>query len=215
MKTLKAALFDLDGTLFDTEGLYTDFWSEVGRRYHPEIPDFAFKIKGTTLTDIMGKYFQDELSFEGIVKDLYAWESNMRYRFFPGAVDLLKDLRKHGVKVALVTSSNQDKMNHVKEQMPEFPQLFDRILTSEDFAASKPHPDCYLKGAETFGCQPDECVVFEDAFTGLDAGMAAGMFTFGMATSNPREAIQSRCSYVLDGLEGLNHEKICQIAGME
>ena len=99
--------------------------------------------------------------------------------------------------------------------MPHFPHLFDRILTAEDFAASKPNPDCYLKAAETLGCQPMECVVFEDASSGLDAGMAAGIFTFGMATSNAADAIRSRCSYVLDGFEDLDYAKICHIIGAQ
>ncbi len=214
MKTFKAALFDLDGTLFDTESQYTVFWGRVGRKYHPEIPDFAHRIKGTTLKDILGRYFQDESAHAGIIRELYDWETQMQYAFFPGAEELLKDLRSHGVKVALVTSSNQEKMRHVWEQMPRFPQHFDRILTSEDFAASKPHPDCYLKGAEACGCQPKECVVFEDAFTGLDAGMAAGMFTFGFTSSLSRAEIQSRCSFVLESFVGLDYEKICRIAGL-
>jgi beta-phosphoglucomutase-like phosphatase (HAD superfamily) len=60
-----------------------------------------------------------------------------------------------------------------------------------------------------------ECVVFEDAFSGLDAGMAAGIFTFGMATSNAADAIRSRCSYVLDGFEDLDYAKICHIIGAQ
>lgn len=211
----KAALFDLDGTLLDTESLYTQFWGRVGRRYYPQLPDFAQRIKGTTLLDIRAKYFPDADKFEQVVQKLYEWESSMPYRFFPGALALMRDLRAHHVKLALVTSSNQDKLRHVKEQMPHFPHLFDRILTAEDFAASKPNPDCYFRAAETLGCQPMECVVFEDAFSGLDAGMAAGIFTFGMATSNAADAIRSRCSYVLDGFEDLDYAKICHIIGAQ
>ena len=167
------------------------------------------------MLDIQAKYFPDADKFEQVVQKLYEWESSMPYRFFPGALAFLRDLRAHHVKLALVTSSNQDKLRHVKEQMPHFPHLFDRILTAEDFAASKPNPDCYLRAAETLGCQPMECVVFEDAFSGLDAGMAAGIFTFGMATSNAADAIRSRCSYVLDGFEDLDYAKICHIIGAQ
>lgn len=208
---MKAALFDLDGTLFDTEGHYTHFWSAVGRQYHPEIADFAQQIKGTTLTDIMQRYFPQEAMQQDLIRQLYQSERTMRYRFFPGAEELLHDLHRHGTLLALVTSSNCDKMLHVQSQMPAFPQLFDRILTAEDFIASKPHPDCYLRAAEMLGQPPAECIVFEDAFSGLDAGMAAGMFTFGMATTHPRTAIESRCSHVLDSFQGVNYQSLCQI----
>lgn len=208
---MKAALFDLDGTLFDTEGHYTQFWSAVGRQYHPEIADFAQQIKGTTLTDIMQRYFPQEEMQQDLIRQLYQSERTMRYRFFPGAEELLHDLHRHGILLALVTSSNCDKMLHVQSQMPAFPQLFDRILTAEDFIASKPHPDCYLRAAEMLGQPPAECIVFEDAFSGLDAGMAADMFTFGMATTHPRAVIESRCSHVLDSFQGVNYQSLCQI----
>lgn len=209
--TLKAALFDLDGTLFDTEGHYSQFWSKVGQRYHPEINDFAQLIKGTTLSDIMQRYFPDKEMQQDLIRQLYEAERNVRYHFFPGAEEMLHDLRNHGMLLALVTSSNRDKMRHVQMQMPHFPQLFDQILTAEDFAHSKPHPDCYLRAAERLACTPAECIVFEDAFSGLQAAMTAGMFTFGMATTHPRQAIETRCSHVLDSFQGINYQSIIHI----
>ena len=208
MTTFKAALFDLDGTLFDTESQYSVFWERVGRQYHPEIPNFANIIKGTMLTTIMKQYFPTPEVEKEIKKGLYEWEFQMRYQFYPGAELLLQDLRRHGVKVAVVTSSNQDKMASVSRQMPQFHSFFDHVFTAEDFTYSKPNPDCYLKAAKYFGLQPSECVVFEDAFTGLEAGMRAGMFTFGMATSNPREAIQNHCSLVLDNFDNVTYDWI-------
>ena len=99
------------------------------------------------------------------------------------------DLHAHGVRTAVVTSSNQPKMESVYRAQPGFKQLFDAILTSEDFEYSKPHPDCYLKAAARFGVQPSECVVFEDSFNGLKSGRAAGMKVVGVATTNPQETI--------------------------
>jgi HAD superfamily hydrolase (TIGR01509 family) len=67
-------------------------------------------------------------------------------------------------------------MEAVYRKRPEFKQLFDAILTSEDFRESKPSPDCYLTAARRFGLQPDDCVVFEDSFNGLKSGRASGAF---------------------------------------
>jgi HAD superfamily hydrolase (TIGR01509 family) len=135
----------------------------------------------------------------------------MKYEFYPGALDFLKDLKRNGVKCAVVTSSNIPKMDSVRRQISDFDSLFDKVLTAEDFTASKPAPDCYLLGAKVFDAGIDECVVFEDAYTGLQAGMASGIFTIGLPTGHTREEIKDRCNYVLDSFEGMTFEKIQQI----
>lgn len=207
-RTFKAALFDLDGTLIDTEDQYTEFWGQIGRKYVPEYPDFAYRIKGTTMKQTFERYFpQPEVAAE-VMPLLKAFEANMRYSFYPGAEYFIRDIKRKGVRTAVVTSSNDEKMQSVLRQLPQIHELFDRILTSEDFKASKPDPDCYLKGASVFGLQPEDCVVFEDAFTGLDAGMASGCYTIGLAMCNGREAIQNRCHTVWDDWSGKNYEGV-------
>ena len=121
----------------------------------------------------------------------------MNYLYIAGFEAFIDNLRKQGVKTAVVTSSNQQKMESVYRQHPEFKKLFDAILTSEDFDYSKPHPDCYLKAAARFGAHPKECVVFEDSFNGLKAGRAAGMRVVGLATTNDAEAIRPLCDEVI------------------
>ena len=99
-------------------------------------------------------------------------------------------MRKQGFKTAIVTRSNQIKMEAVYRAHPEVRSLFDAILTSEDFEYSKPHPDCYLKAAARLGVEPAACIVFEDSFNGLRSGRAAGMKVVGLATTNPAESIR-------------------------
>ena len=129
MSTLKAALFDLDGVIIDTEGQYSQFWGSIGREYLPHVPDFAERIKGTT--------------------------------------------------------------------------LFDRILTSAHYAAGKPAPDCYLKGAEVFGAKPAECAVFEDSINGLRAGRDSGAFVVALTTTNPHAAVAPLADLVAEDLAAL------------
>lgn len=210
MKEFRVALFDLDGTLIDTEGQYTRIWGEIARKFRPDVPDLEYLIKGTTLVQIFDKYFPDEEMRKGVKEMLDAGEEGMQYNFFPGALDFIADLKAHGVKCAIVTSSNQKKMVNVERAIPNFYELFDRVLTSEDFTASKPAPDCYLLGAKVFGAKIEECVVFEDAFTGLQAGMSSGIFTVGLATCNSVEAIKDKCNYVLEGFEGVTYQTICE-----
>lgn len=191
MKQLKVALFDLDGVVFDTEPQYTIFWGKQCREFHPEHPGLELDIKGQTLTQIYDRWFSGDLEYarDIITKRLDAYEATMDYVYVEGFETFIAELRSYGVKTAVVTSSNKAKMESVYQHRPEFKQLFDAILTSEDFSESKPSPDCYLRGAARFGAAPSECIVFEDSFNGLRSGRAAGMFVVGLVTTNPKESI--------------------------
>ena len=208
VQQLKVALFDFDGTLVDTEGQYTQFWGRMARTYRPDVPRLEYLIKGTTLTQIFDRYFPDPAWQAEITKGLDEWEAQMDYRPVPGAEEFVSDLKQHGVKCAIVTSSNQKKMDSVQRQRPEFLAMFDRILTSEDFALSKPSPDCYIRGAEVFGARLSECVVFEDAFNGLEAGMASGITTIGLTTNNTAEAIRPLCHAIIADFTEITYEKL-------
>ena len=195
----KAALFDLDGVVFDTETQYTKFWGEVGKNYFPDEPDFAHKIKGSTLVQIYDRYFKGETEKQqAITKGLDDFERSMDYEYIPGFHDFILKLRELGVKTAVVTSSNIAKMENVYRSHPDFKSLFDAILTSEDFDKSKPDPDCYLKAAQRFGFQSDECVGFEDSINGLKAVKAAKMMCVGLATTNPKEVVAQYADIVID-----------------
>lgn len=210
-RKLRVALFDLDGTLVDTEDQYSIFWGATARKYRPDVPRLEYLIKGTTLTQIFDTYFPDPQWQKEITAGLNAWEAQMTYAFYPGVLHFLQDLKRNGVQCAVVTSSNIPKMESVRRQIPELDSLFDKVLTAEDFTASKPAPDCYLLGAETFNAGIDECVVFEDAYTGLQAGMASGIFTIGLPTGHTKEEIQDKCNYVLESFEGMTFAKIQKI----
>ena len=188
-KEFKAALFDLDGVVFDTEPQYSIFWGGQFRRYYPEHPGLEQLIKGMTLVEIYEKYFQDKDIQERITRELDEFEQTMDFVYVKGFENYVKSLRGRGVKTAVVTSSNMAKMENVYRKRPEFKTYFDAILTSEDFAESKPSPDCYQRAAQRFGLTKDECVVFEDSFNGLKSGRAAGMYVVGLATTNSPESI--------------------------
>lgn len=221
---IKAALFDLDGVVLDTETQYSVFWGMIGKEYHPEMPDFAQRIKGQTLVQIYDKYFSDDTVFahiadyQGVAAEqaritrrLDEFELHMKYEYIHGFENFVNELRSKGVKCAVVTSSNQAKMNSVYEQHPELKAYFDRVLTSEDFARSKPDPDCYLKGAACFDAKPEECVGLEDSFNGLRAVRAFGAFTLGLATTNSAEAIAPFADYVIGDYHGFGYEDLCRV----
>lgn len=213
MGEIKAALFDLDGVVFDTEPQYTEFWGSQCREFHPELPGLEYRIKGQTLTQIYDKYFSGDLEVQRplITLRLDDFEQSMDFTYVGGFLDFVMDLRANGIKTAVVTSSNLMKMKAVYKSCPEFTGLFDAILTSEDFERSKPDPDCYLKAAHRFGLAPESCVVFEDSFNGLKSGRAAGMTVVGLATTNPKDSILEYCDTVIDNYCNFSIETIKNI----
>lgn len=210
---IKAALFDLDGVVFDTEPQYTVFWGSQCRRYHPEHPGLEHEIKGSTLQQIYDRWWSGPLEKERekVTRELNAFEAQMDYSYIAGLETFLADLRKNGVKTAVVTSSNKPKMESVYKARPEFRSYFDDILTSEDFAESKPSPDCYLCAARRFGCTPDECIVFEDSINGLRSGRAAEMMVVGLLTTNVLSAVQPLSDIQIKDYNNINYHKLNQI----
>ena len=208
------ALFDFDGVVMDTESQYTIHWNKQAEKYGLGISDFGRVIKGQTLTQIFDNYFAHvpELH-EQITAELITFQQTMHFEYIAGVKEFMQQLRACGVKMAIVTSSDLDKMNIVYREHPELPLMVDEILTAERFTHSKPHPECFLKGAEMFQVPIENCIVFEDSFHGLEAGNRAGMKGIGLATTNPASAIMDRADLVIDDFIGFTYEKMIAVWG--
>lgn len=204
---MRAALFDLDGVLVDTEGLYTEFWAEIGRRYGIPDPDFAINIKGNNLDRILSGYFLPE-THSDIVARLDAFQSAMPYAFFDGAVRLIGEIRDAGWKCALVTSSDRRKMESLYLALPELREMMDAIVTGDMVKKSKPDPEGYLLGARLVGVEPRQCVVFEDSYAGLEAGRAAGAHVVALATTNAHTSLIGKADIVFDSIAGITVDKL-------
>lgn len=206
-----AVLFDFDGVVVDTETQYSVFWHKMGVDYLG-MEDLESRVKGQTLMYIYDTFFSGMTKErEEITVGLDRFEQDMSYDFVPGVEEFIADLHRNGVKMAVVTSSNDKKMEAVYRAKPEIKSMFDRILTAEMFTASKPAPDCFLLGMEVFGATPETTYVFEDSFNGLKAGMASGATVIALATTNSREEITPLCHYVLDDFQGFTYDKLTEL----
>ena len=204
-----AVLFDFDGVVVDTEPQYTLFWDEKGKKYHPEIPNFGHHIKGQTLIQIYKQFFREPEGLQDeITRQLLDYELTMHFEYIDGVVDFMKELREKGVKLAIVTSSNDAKMANAYREHPELKTMVDFIVTADCVTHSKPHPECFLLGAEMLGVEKDNCIVFEDSFHGIEAGNRAGMKVIGLATTNSAEAIADKCALVIPDFTDLSVEKM-------
>ena len=204
-----AALFDFDGVVVDTEPQYTLFWDEKGKKYHPEIPNFGHHIKGQTLIQIYKQFFREPEGLQDeITRQLLDYELTMHFEYIDGVVDFMKELREKGVKLAIVTSSNDAKMANAYREHPELKTMVDYIVTADRVTHSKPQPECFLLGAEMLGVEKDNCIVFEDSFHGIEAGNRAGMKVIGLATTNSAEAIAAKCALVIPDFTDFTFEKM-------
>lgn len=194
----KAALFDLDGVVFNTEPLYSKFWGRVFDHYYNGRAELAQKIKGSTLTQIYDNWFSGrESDQKDITKALDEYEKDMDYVYIPGFEHFINSLGKAGILTAVVTSSNIAKMENVYDKHPEFKLMFTAILTAEDFAESKPSPDCYLRAMQRLGVGHVSSVVLEDSFNGLKSGRASGAFVVGLSTTNPATEVAKYSDIVI------------------
>lgn len=203
IKNFKAALFDLDGVLIDSETLYTGFWEKVGKTHNLPSPTFAHDIKGTTLNDILSTYFTDPHVRADVDRMLHEFENEIVYPIFPGALEYVDYLRANGLKTVIVTSSDNKKMDFLFAQHPGFASHFDAIVTAADVTHSKPDPEPYLTGAAKAGVDPEACIVYEDSFQGLEAGQRAGAYVVGIATTNPASSLQGKADLIVESIAEL------------
>lgn len=198
----EAFLFDLDGVLLDSEGGYQLFWEKIAEEYGLDPKTFPFIIKGQNVYDTAERYFPQS-DREQVVKRFMDYQLNMRYKAYGGVLEVLETVKAHGIKTAIVTSSNKVKMAVVYAQHPYLGQYIDALITAEDTSAKKPAPDCWLKAAEELGVDIQKCVVFEDSVLGLESGKASGAYVVGLPTTHDASTISPLCHYMIDQISDL------------
>lgn len=203
-----AAFFDLDGVLIDSESIYTVFWNRMNELFPTGIDNFSYVIKGTTLPQILDRYFPDPKVQAELRVYLKKQEAEMVYRIFPGVERFLKALKEKGIPTAIVTSSNDAKMKVLFDSLPGFRDYFDVVVTDTDVTRSKPDPQGYMLAAERLGVPSEHCVVFEDSRAGLEAGRRAGGKVVAVATTLTHEDIAGCGDIVIDSFEELTPERV-------
>ena len=128
----------------------------------------------------------------------------MRFEFFPGALEFVKQLRDASIPMAIVTSSDRTKMQSLYSQHPEFPTLFDRIITGDMVTKAKPDPQCFLTAAQQLGLDISDCIVFEDSRNGLIAARESGARVIGVSTTMSVEDVMPLCDMTIQAVSQLN-----------
>jgi len=214
---IKAAIFDLDGTLVDTEMLWTDaIASYLGdRQYHCPRETLLHVVFGRSWTDI---YFEIIKRFPPLAdtpphqmaESLRGYYLRLRQRsenvVIESSVKLLKKLaRKY--PVAIVSGSPRNDVAEAVKLMGAEKKVR-LILGAEDYSPGKPSPAGFLAGAQKLGVNPSECMVFEDSQAGVKAAKAAGMFCVALSRQNALPQDVSAADLVLTDLSEFSLEAL-------
>lgn len=178
--TFKGAIFDQDGLLFDTEKIYQAAWIEAARMQGvivpPSLPQ-RFCGLGRKLIEEIVAVAYPQLDLERYCHDAVtlAWETQLAQvpEPKPGLLDMLSFCRAHGIRTAVASSSTLRVVRHNLTAAGVI-DYFDAITTGDEVTRSKPNPDIFLLAASKIGLDPHDCVVFEDAFSGIRGAKAAG-----------------------------------------
>lgn len=187
----KAVLFDFDGVIADTEKQYDKFFDQALIKYNLDIPGFALKLKGTQLPEALNTQFPQlpvQLR-QQIIHDEHEFGLQMDFPLVPGVTGFISRLKEQGIKIALVTSSVEEKMAIALRKLG-MEGLFDTEVMAGRVTRGKPDPMCYQIAAADLGLQPADCVVFEDSLAGIQSGLSAGMRVVGVATTIPEPRLR-------------------------
>jgi HAD superfamily hydrolase (TIGR01509 family) len=213
---LDAVLFDMDGTLVDSEKVWDVGLRELARRYGGELSAPArTRMIGTSMAESMDILHAD---IEQPWRDLHASVSWLEARvselfadgliWRPGARELLAAVRTAGIPAALVTATRRHLVEIALATIG--PDNFDAVVCGDDVAQTKPYPDPYLTAARRLGADPRRCVAIEDSPTGVASARAAGCLVVAVpcevALTDPDGVV------LVDSLEMLDVEALRTLA---
>jgi len=211
-KKIKALIFDLDGILVSTEHNHFIAWKNTAKVLGISFDKYDNEqLKGISRADSLTKilelgnktiseqYFNELLTKKN---DFYlnSIQALNQENVLPGVLNLLKKAQEFGLKCAVGSSSKNARLILTKLDIDRY---FNVIVDGNDVSHPKPHPEVFLKGAELMGVDPAECIVFEDAQSGIQAAKAGGFLAFGVG--NP--ALIDQAAYYLTTLNEFSLEE--------
>ena len=199
----KAFIFDMDGTLVDNMHVHTEAWGTLLAENGIEMDRHKFLVAtaGKTNREILPTVF-GEISVERTDELARRKESLYREAYLPvrkpveGLVEFLTEAQGLGIKMAVATASAIPNMEFILDGL-DLRKFFDAVTTASDVKVGKPDPAMFLVSAEKLGVEPENCIVFEDAFGGFEAAHRANMVSIGIATVNSIEDIL-KCDSVVE-----------------
>jgi len=211
------ALFDWDGVIIDSSAQHEKSWEQLAAEIGKPLPADHF-VRGFGMKN--QAIIPDILGWTDDPAEVDAWSLRKEHLYrevireegirpLPGVMDLLQLLDERDVPCAVASSTHRENVETVFDAIG-VRRFFRAVVTAEDVSRGKPDPEVFVRSAGKIGCRPEDCVVFEDALVGIEAGLAAGARVIAVATTNPLDrlgsahlAVRSLADLGWDDLAGL------------
>ena len=208
---IKAIIFDLDGVIIDSNPAIVTFWNHWANQFgfdltQDMILQWVYGRKVTATIDGLFSFTNQEQ--QNTIKEAgYAFDAAMHPTGIEGVQDFVQTLKALDFPRGVATSSHKERMEQMLERVG-LPHHFEYSITAHDVQKGKPDPEPYLKMAEKLRFAPSECVVFEDAISGVQSAIAAGMTCIGIGNQlTAKSLIDVGAKEVIEHFRCLSIEK--------
>ena len=208
MGKVTGVLFDMDGVILDSEGLYSRFWHEAAQSLgYPMTKEQAFGMRALNrdaATKKLRSYFGPDINYMDVrnkrIELMDAFVAGKGIPAKPGIGELLDYLQARHIPTCIATSSPLFRVKEYLEPLGLFDR-FDAVVTGYDVPHGKPEPDIYRKAAETIGQPPERCIALEDSKSGILSAFRAGCMTVMVPDQDaPNEEDLGRITALCDSL---------------
>lgn len=219
---IKGLLFDMDGTLVDNLSYHILSFNSFAEKHNLKLVEpFDLRYNGMRGEEIFPRILAPEVLEKYTVQQLNdmkeeAYRESYAGHVVPieGLMEFLRSAYDGGARSAIGSSGQRLNVEFILNEIP-FGELISASVSGDDVSRGKPNPDIFLRCCELLGTKPEESIVFEDAITGIKAGVAAGCKVVGITTTAPAEVLrEAGAHYIIDDYRGLTLEKLAAELGM-
>ena len=181
-RTFKAAIFDMDGLILDSERTVLDCWEKIGEKYgFPDIVTYGISVIGknkqATVDEFKRVYGEPGEPYERELRQIYnVLAEKGQVPLKPHTIELLSAMKNAGMKIAIASSSTREEVTTQMEMLGALP-YFDTCVCGDQVTKSKPDPEIFLLACDALGVKPEEGVGLEDSFNGVRSCKASGLYT--------------------------------------
>ena len=214
MKAGLGVIFDMDGVIMDNNPYHEKAWKTFCRIHQVHLTDEELQkyVFGRIAKDTIDFIFKKKHSQEDV--DRYVNEKEEVYRamytdkikLLDGLKEFLEELKDKKVPAAVATSAPRDNVEFVFKYLP-LRNYFEFVLDASHIKNGKPNPEIYLKSISKLGLEPNQCIVFEDSLSGVQAALDSGAHVIAVSTTHRPEEFHN-VSGIIKDFRNINYEKL-------